>query len=536
MEQNDLTKDEIRINRVEPPGWWIGMKNSLQLMIRAEDIRGAEVSVSPDGIRIVEVHQADSPNYLFVDLEIPARTAPGTYTFTLTKDGRSGSFRYRIENRKEGSAERKSFTPADTVYLLMPDRFARGKSADASDGDTIESINRSDPFGRHGGNLRGIVDHLDYLDRLGVTALWLSPVQLDNQATASYHGYSCADLYRIDPRFGTNDSYRELVEQAHRKGLKIIMDVVLNHCGTAHWWMEDLPFKTWIHTREKDITSTYRLVSINDPNVAPDDLRRTIDGWFDTDMPDIGLENPFTLRYFTQAYIWWMEWAGLDGLRVDTFPYNDKYAASRWVRSILDEYPNLNIVAECWHSSPAIVSYWDGGKMNPDGYCSYLPCIMDFPLQEAIDKALADNRDAWDAGMNLLYEAVAHDFLFSDPGGMLIFLDNHDMDRFADTVGGDPDKIKIGLTLLATLRGIPQLYYGTEFGMRSADLSSGDGGNRADFPGGWEGDEKDFFHKKGMSAVQQEVFEHARTLFTWRREARVIHKGKTMHFMPEENT
>ena len=524
------------INRVEPPSWWVGMNTPLQLMIHGKNLKGSEISVTGEGIKINKVHEADSTNYLFLDIEIESTAIADEYIFELTKGGKNISFKYSLDKRRRGSQNRKSFTPADMVYLIMPDRFANGNPEIDSTPDTVEKANRKKPFGRHGGDLQGIINHLDYLADLGATTLWITPPQLDDEKEQSYHGYACADFYKIDPRYGDNELYKKLVKEAHKHKLKVIMDAVPNHCGTAHWWMKDLPFKDWVHQHDKFMRSNYRLPTISDPNRSQADYHQTIDGWFDTTMPDMGTENPFVQQYFKQLYIWWVEWANLDGLRIDTFPYNEKHAQAEWAKCILEEYPNLNIVAECWHSSPAVVAYWDGQAKNTDGYNSHLPSVMDFPLQEAISGGLREDSDDWAGGMNKVYEAVAHDFLFTDPRTLLTFLDNHDIDRFADSVKGDKDIIKIGITLLATMRGTPQLYYGTEYGFQSADLKNGHGAARKDFAGGWEGDRKNLFTGKNRTKKETAIYEHTKLLFNWRKTADVIHKGKTTHYLPEKNT
>ncbi|MCC8173378.1 MAG: glycoside hydrolase family 13 protein [Odoribacter sp.] len=523
------------ITRIEPLSWWIGMKTPLQLMIQGKNLAGAEIRVLEEGLKIEKIHTADSPNYLFVDIDISTDANPGEYTFELTKEEETTEFKYLIEKRRRGSANRKSFSAADMVYLLMPDRFACGNPDIDCTEDTIEKVDRKNPFGRHGGDLQGIINHLDYLADLGVTTLWITPTQLDDEKEQSYHGYACSDYYHVDPRYGDNELYKNLVAEAHKWGMKVVMDAVPNHCGTSHWWMKDLPFEDWIHQHKKFLRSNYRLATVTDPNKSQEDYFTTVDGWFDKSMPDMALENPYVLQYFKQLYIWWVEWADLDGLRVDTFPYNDKNTIAEWTRSIREEYPNINIVAECWHSSPAIVAYWDGNTPNRDGYTSYLPCVMDFPLQEALDKALAKSSSDWGKGMNVLYEALALDFVFEDPRKLLLFLDNHDTARFADSVKGDTDKIKFGLTLLATLREIPQVYYGTEYGFMSTDLSSDDGAARKDFPGGWKGDRKNLFTGLRCSKKEAEIYEHARILFNWRKTATVIHTGKTIQFLPEND-
>lgn len=527
----------MTIQRVEPLSWWTGMKTPLQLMIYGKGLEDSTVHVEEKGITIREVHPAENPDYLFVDVELAPDLLPGEYRFEVRNGQQQTQFTYRIDRRRKGSASRQSFTSADLVYLLLPDRFANGDPSIDSTPDTTEKADRKNPSGRHGGgDLQGILVHLDYLKELGVTTVWITPPQLDNQPSGSYHGYSCTDYYRIDPRFGTNDLYKQLVRTAHEKGLKIIMDAVPNHCGSAHWWMNDLPFHNWVHLHKRMEMSNYRLATITDPNSSRLNRRQTVNGWFDKDMPDMALENEYVFRYFLQLYIWWIEWADLDGLRVDTFPYNEKHSIAKWTKGILEEYPGLSIVAECWHSSPAIVAYWQGDKPKQDGYASYLPSVMDFPLQEALQDALKVDSSGWMEGMNRLFEAVALDFLYQDPKKLMIFLDNHDIERFADSMHGNTEKIKLGITLLATLRGIPQLYYGTEFGFRSTDLSKGDGAARIDFPGGWKGDRKNLFTGLRIHKKEKEIFGHTQKLFNWRKNAVAIHNGETTHFLPENNT
>ena len=346
------------ISRVEPLSWWVGMKTPLQLLVNGKDIALCDVRIEPDsalqsgslcpdrrcGVKVTAVHRADSPNYLFVDVDVAPDALPGTYQLVFTKDGESFRYPYEIARRAEGSALRGSFTTADMIYLIMPDRFANGDPTNDSTPDTAEKADRSGFFGRHGGDLQGIINHLDYISDLGATAIWCTPVLLDNEPAGSYHGYACSDYYRIDPRFGTNELYREFVDKAHAHGLKVIMDIVTNHCGAAHWWMEDLPFKDWIHG-SPEYTGTSNCFSVNmDPNASEYDLDIQESGWFVPSMPDMNLDNPYVLNYFKQWAVWWIEYAGLDGLRVDTYPYNEKGPMSGWCAAVLSEYPDFNIV------------------------------------------------------------------------------------------------------------------------------------------------------------------------------------------------
>ncbi len=539
-----------KITRVEPLSWWTGMQTPLQLLVNGRDISSYSLSIEGGkGVKITEVHKADSPNYLFVDVAVSASAEPGTYWLVFSREGESFKYPYEIAARREGSAERMSFGPADMIYLLMPDRFANGDPSNDSTDDTAEKAERSEFFGRHGGDIQGIIDHLDYIADLGATTIWSTPLLLDNEANESYHGYACSDYYHIDPRFGTNELYREYVEKAHGKDLKVIMDIVTNHCGTAHWWMQDLPFNDWVHVFD-EYTGTNICFSTNmDINASQHDLHIQESGWFVPSMPDMNLDNPYVLNYFTQWAVWWAEYAGLDGFRVDTYPYNEKGPMSEWCKAILKEYPNLNIVGECWTSSIPQLAYWQGDNENKDGFNTHLPSIMDFPLQEALWHAINTDASNWGQGMTRLYDCLSHDFVYHDLSKMMIFPGNHDLTRLADVVGRDPDKHKIVMTLMATLRGYPQIFSGDEMMFASRDLSQGHGGLRVDFPGGWQGDKVDLFTaegraeatsitggdrvKKGLAA---ELFDYHSRLFQWRKGKKVIHEGKTVHFMRRDNS
>ena len=526
-----------RVSRVEPLSWWVGMRTPLQLMIHGDSISACEVRIEgPQGVRVADTHKADSPHYLFVDVEVAASAAPGTRYLVFSRGGETFKVPYEFAARREGSAARESFTTADMIYLLMPDRFADGDPSIDSTPDTAEGADRRAFFGRHGGDLQGMIDHLDYIADLGATAVWSTPLLLDNEPAASYHGYACADYYRIDPRFGTNDLYRAYVAAAHSRGLKVIMDIVTNHCGAAHWWMRDLPFEDWVH-RFPEYTQTNNLFSTNmDPNASQYDLRVQEGGWFDRMMPDMNLDNEFLLRYFQQWAVWWIEFADLDGLRVDTYPYNEKQPMSAWCAAVLREYPDLNIVGECWTSDVPQLAYWQGGNPNRDGFDSHLPSIMDFPLREAICAALPSDSLRWGEGMIRVYNALSDDFVYHDLSRMMIFTGNHDTERVADLVRGDVGRAKIAMTLLATLRGIPQIFAGDELLFRSADRSQGHGGLRVDFPGGWVGDRVDLFDPAQRQGRAGELFDHTRRLFSWRKTKPVIHSGRTLHFASRDNT
>lgn len=547
---DSVADQDGQVRRVEPLSWWTGMETPLQLMINGEGISEYGLRIEGgEGVRVKAVHRADSPNYLFADVEISDDAEAGTYYLVFSRDGESFKYPYGIAERESGSAGRKGFSTADMVYLIMPDRFANGNPDNDSTGDTAEKADRKALFGRHGGDIQGIIDHLDYISELGATAIWCTPLLLDNEPEGSYHGYACSDYYHIDPRFGSNSLYREFVKKAHEKGIKVIMDIVTNHCGTAHWWMDDLPFNDWVH-QFPEYTGTNVCFSTNmDPNASRYDLNLQESGWFVPSMPDMNLDNPYVLKYFQQWAVWWAEYAGLDGFRVDTYPYNEKGPMSEWCASVMREYPEFNIVGECWTSSIPQLAYWQGGNPNRDGFDSHLPSIMDFPLQEAIWRGLTTDAANWGQGMTAVYDCLSHDFVYHDLSRMMIFPGNHDTDRIGDVVKRNPDRLKLAMTMMATMRGIPQIFAGDEMMFVSCDLSQGHGGLRVDFPGGWPGDGSDLFTEAGRDSsrfltsgkrvrkgLAGELFRYTSTLFQWRKGKEVIHNGKTMHFLSRDNT
>ena len=531
-----------QIARVEPPCWWTGMQMPLQLLVNGPAIAGYDIRAEYPGVEVTKVQKAESPNYLFVDLKIGETARPGTAWLIFTKGETTFKVPYELGARAEGSSARKSFTTADFIYLICPDRFANGDPSNDSTEDTDEQANRSEPFGRHGGDLQGIIDHLDYIADLGATAIWCTPLLVDDQDYESYHGYACGDYYKIDPRFGSNELFKEYVAEAHGKGLKVIMDIVTNHCGTAHWWMEDLPFRDWIHQFPEYTGSNFTFSTLMDPNASVYDRNRMESGWFVPAMPDMNLDNPFVLRYFQQWAIWWAEYSGLDGFRVDTYPYNEKVPMSQWCAAVMREYPDFNIVGECWDSQFDQLAYWQAGHPNADGFNSNLPSIMDFPLQEAVMAAMGENQPQWGQGMFRVYNALAHDATYADVSKMLVFLSNHDHYRIADAWHQDPAKMKIAYTLLATVRGIPQLFYGDEMMFATGKNYKSDGELRMDFPGGWPGDAVDLFTEEGRRAASGEYADAAqlhalvRKLFRWRKGSEVLQQGKTMHFLSRDNT
>ena len=531
-----ITVPESRISQVEPPCWWTGMKTDLQLLVHGENISEYDVAIEGAGLKVAKVQKAESPNYLFVDVTIGNSVKPGIYDLVFTNGTESFRWPYKISAREEGSASRQSFTTSDFIYLICPDRFANADPGNDNTLDTQEKAARNEPFGRHGGDLQGIIDHLDYIADLGATAIWCTPLLLDDQEHESYHGYACGDYYKIDPRFGSNSLFKEYVKKAHEKGLKVIMDIVTNHCGTAHWWMEDLPFNDWIHQFPEYTGSNFQFSTLMDPNASKYDLNLQESGWFVPSMPDMNLDNEFLLKYFQQWAIWWTEYSGLDGLRVDTYPYNEKVPMSKWCEAVRNEYPDINIVGECWDVNYDQVAYWQGDNANADGFNSHLPSIMDFALQSAINAALCENEAGWDNGMMRVYNALSHDATYHDISKMMIFLSNHDHYRVADSWHQDPDKMKLAYTLLATVRGIPQLFYGDEMMFATGKNYKSDGELRMDFPGGWKGDAKNLFSEEGRQGTDADLHDYAANLFRWRKDNDVIHNGKTMHFLTRDNT
>ena len=530
---------KINIKHVEPLSWWVGMTTELQLMVNGNNISLCDVQILPEnqGVSVRALHKAESPNYLFVDVAIADDAKAGEYTLRFTNGKRKYDYKYTIAERREGSRERLSFTNADFVYLIMPDRFANGNPANDSTNDTAEKADRSKAWRRHGGDLQGMIDHLDYIADLGATAIWSTPLLLDNENGASYHGYSCSDYYLIDPRFGTNEMFKTYVDECHKRDLKVIMDIVPNHSSTSHWWYGDLPFNDWVHQWNEYTQSNWTFSTNMDFNASKSDLYQMESGWFDKSMADMNLDNEFLLNYFKQWAVWWVEYADLDGFRVDTYPYNEKQPMSEWCKAVMAEYPNFNIVGEVWTSSIPQLAYWQGGNNNKDGFDSNLKSIMDFPLHDALRSAMCESGNGgWGQGMTRVYEVLSHDFVYHDLDNMMIMAANHDTDRIGDVCEGDVRRMKIVHTLLCTMRGMPQMLYGDELMFRSTDRSMGHPTLRVDFPGGWAEDSVNLFDASQHAGDQKEIFDYTRHLANWRKTKEVIHSGKTLHFIDRDNT
>lgn len=530
-----------QVDRIEPPNWWVGFKSEkLQLLLYGDDIGTANISLDHPYVRLQEVHKADSPNYLFLDLVIPGGTAPGKLEFKLIQPGKpDASFTYELHQRRYDDKVFTGFSSKDAIYLITPDRFANGDLTN----DVVKSmrentVNRKDDYGRHGGDIRGMIDHLDYISDMGFTAIWPSPLLENDMPEQSYHGYAITDYYRVDPRFGTLEDYQELGDKAREKGIKLIMDQVANHCGLYHWWMDDLPFSNWINNqsafeKNKDIrTSNHRRTTHQDPYASEYDKEGMVKGWFVTAMPDLNQENPFLAQYIIQNSIWWVETLGLGGIRQDTYPYPDKHFMATWARSIMTEYPDFSIVGEEWSYNPLQVAYWQHGMSNRDGYQSYLKSTMDFPMQKTLVESLVE-KENWDSGLIRLYEALANDFHYASPKDLLLFADNHDMDRVFTQLNEDPVLTRMALAYVLIAPRIPQVYYGTEILMENSAKPDSHGRIRSDFPGGWEGDRVNAFTAEGLTAEQKEMQEFLKQLLQFRKDESTLHSGQTRHFAPE---
>ena len=527
-----------QIERVEPAFWWVGMKNpQLQLLIHGTEICNRQAIIKYPGVKILKTNRACSPNYLFVTLDIDSRiTKSGKFRVLLKQPEKEDiSFEYELKNRQLGSVESEGFNSSDVVYLLMPDRFANGDSLNDNVDSQPEKLNRSVDSGRHGGDIKGIENHLDYLKELGATAIWCTPVQENNYNKYTYHGYAMSDFSKIDPRFGSNNEYINFVEKSHEKGLKVIMDMVSNHCGIWTWWMNDLPFEDWIHQWKTFTRSSWKFKTIKDIHGTETDKKLFTDGWFDTTMPDMNQQNSYFWTYYIQNSIWWIESANLDGIRMDTYPYNDRDAMAKWAKAITNEYPKFNIMGETWEFSTQDIAFWQKNSVNTLNYNSQLPTVMDFILQNSLSKCFNEHGKSWeDVGMNRLYNTIADDYLYADLNNLLVFVENHDTQRYNYTLNGDLAKYKMAMSFLMTTRGIPQIYYGTEIGM-TGNKDKGDGDIRHDFPGGWVGDSINAFSATGRTNTQNEYFNFTSKLLNWRKTKSVIHTGKLMHYVPQND-
>lgn len=521
------------IDRVEPPFWWTGFKNtSVQLMVHGKSIADYTIQLSYPGISVTSIKQTKNPNYMFITLDISKSVKAGQVMLTFTSPSRDDfTYAYEFRDRKPQSSERKGFNSTDVVYLITPDRFANALPENDSIKGFGDSENRSDKDGRHGGDIKGITKHLDYIKDMGFTAIWPTPLLENKQPKTSYHGYAITDFYKVDPRFGSNEDYLDLSQQMSVRGMGLINDMVANHIGSGHWWMKDMPAEDWLNFPDDYVQSNHERTLNHDPYGSSRDRDVFSDGWFDRAMPDLNQRNPLLATYLIQNSIWWIEYADLAGIRMDTYSYPDKDFMADWSGAIMDEYPNFNIVGEEYAVDPTLVSYWQRGKINVDGYVSHLPSVMDIPLQDAMAVGLAEE-EAWGQGFIKMYRALSNDWLYADPQNLMTLTDNHDMPRIFSMVNEDFDLFKMAVAYTLTMRGVPQIYYGTEI-LKTSPKVRDDGLVRSDFPGGWAGDTVNAFTGAGLSQEQKSAQRYMKHLLNWRKAKSVIHTGKLMHFIPE---
>ena len=520
-----------KLTKIEPASWWRGMElDTVEFMVYGKDI--SELTAVGKELMVIGSTALESPNYLFVEVVIADDTRIGTHKllFKDQKGRQKGTLAIEVLEREEGSAKRKGFSSADFIYLITPDRFRNGDPSNDQVKGMLEGPNREFIGGRHGGDLAGIIESLDYFEKMGISSLWLNPVLENNMETYSYHGYAMTDLYNVDPRYGTNEQYKELADKAKEKGIGIIMDQVANHIGSLHPWMSDLPSEDWVNQWPEFTQTNHMKVSRFDPHGAEVDRKQFTDGWFVETMPDLNQRNEKLARYLIQNSIWWVEYLGLHGIRMDTWPYPDKQFLADWTKAILDEYPNFNIVGEEWVSDPSLISYWQAGTAKMDDYTTYLPSIMDFPLQSAVVDGLMGEA-SWRSSMTKIYESLANDYMYGDLNNIMIFPDNHDMSRIYTRLDEDFDKWKMAMTLFFTTRGTLQFYYGTEILMNNPGTED-HGVIRSDFPGGWEGDAVNAFTGEGLTDQQKEAQQFIADLAHLRRQSCALNMGEMLHYIP----
>ena len=550
--ETDQNKNKVSntfLERVEPPNWWVNMKNSnLQLLVHHPNISEYEPEINYVGVSIKKTTESTkSNNYLFIDLEVAEGTKAGKFDILFKKENsKTLTHTYQLKPREKLAEDYEGFDSSDAIYLITPDRFSNANETNDINKDLKETtIDRTHGYKRHGGDLQGIIKGVDYIYSLGFTAIWSTPVLMNDMPRGSYHGYAMTDYYQVDPRFGTMDDYKNLSRKLNSKGMKLIMDQVANHCGLEHWWMKDLPFDDWINNQsyyEKNKEnwswktvkhSNHRRTTNQDLYASKSDRKGNTDGWFVSDMPDLNQRNSFMATYIIQNSIWWIETLDLGGIRQDTYPYPDKNFMSNWAGAIMKEYPNFSIVGEEWSYNPLLVGYWQTGSKNKDGYDSNLKSTMDFPMSKAIIEGI-NEKESWDKGLIKLYEGLANDFHYAKPKDVMIFLDNHDKSRLFTEMKEDAIKAKMALSYMMALPRILQMYYGTEILMDDTANPGDHGLIRTDFPGGWKDDKVNAFTGEGLSIQQKDMQEFTRKLLNYRKTSKAIQEGKTTHFAPKD--
>ncbi|WP_370087811.1 glycoside hydrolase family 13 protein [Ekhidna sp.] len=525
------------LNHIDPPFWWTDMPtNELQIMLHGTDLGDLEPSINYEGVTIESVDKLSNSNYLVLNLEISKEARPGAFQILL-KDGKKTKQKisYELKQRSTETNRNLGFDASDVIYLLMPDRFANGNPENDTVDGMLEGVDRSNPDARHGGDIKGVSDHLDYIKELGMTAAWLTPTFENDQTPeyGAYHGYAATDLYKIDRRFGSNEEFKSFVDKCHDMGLKVIMDMIHNHVGDQHWWLKDLPSDNWFHDIKTYGTTNFRGEVQSDPYASQFDMDKLIKGWFVPELADLDQRNPILAKYLIQNSIWWIEYSGVDGIRMDTYVYPYKEYLTKWVDEVLTSYPQFNVVGESWVNEVAHESYWQTGAPGTKGYDSKLPSVTDFQVTFSVDKALTEDF-GWDTGLRRLYYTISQDRLYADPMKNVIFLDNHDLERFSNRVNNDFDLFKMGYAYLMTMRGIPQVYYGTELMLGNSSAGSW-AKQRADMMGGWTDDERSVFIEDERNEEEQAAFSFIKKITNWRKDAKVIHEGKLTHFIPEDN-
>ena len=536
------------VTRIDPTNWFADMQDpTLQLMVYGKDIKFADVTTDYPNVKIDSLVRLDSPNYLLVYLNLKG-AKPGEVTLTFSnKNGKKTTKKFQLKAREMAGADRKGFDISDVLYMLMPDRFANGNPKnDVIKGMEDQLCDRNEPSLRHGGDLEGLRQHLDYFTNLGVTALWLTPV-LENDRPAdggkhsTYHGYATTDYYRVDPRFGTNEEYKALVDECHKKGLKVVMDMIFNHCGDYHPWakhtridengktIKDYPSKDWFNSPNYGLQTSYKLTPVLDPYASKVDMKETVDGWFVPSMPDLNQRNPHVIKYLIQNSIWWIETVGIDGIRMDTYPYADRQAMADWMKVLNKEYPNFNTVGETWVTEPAYTAAWQKDSKLSD-INSNLKTVMDFAFFDRLSQAKNEETDDWWKGWNRIYNSLCYDYLYTDPSSVMAFIENHDTDRYLGN-GKDSTALKQAYALLLTMKRIPQLYYGTEILMNGTKTET-DGNVRQDFPGGFPGDKVNKFTREGRTKAENAMFDWTSRLLHWRQNNDVIINGSQTQFIP----
>ncbi|MGD8779198.1 MAG: alpha-amylase family glycosyl hydrolase [Ignavibacteria bacterium] len=519
---------EIKVTKIEPPNWWVGMKyNKIQLMVYGENLKGVDAKFENNLIKVFKVHKIENPTYAFIDIEIPDNLLPGNYDLVLSNKNNSVNIQYSINNRQSSIGRYQGFSNEDIMYLLMPDRFANGDTTNDNVDGYYDSMDTSYTQKRYGGDLQGIIDKLDYIKNFGYTSLWINPV-IENNTFRSYHGYAATDYYKVDPRFGTNELYKELVDKAHSKGIKIILDHVSNHFSHDHYWIKNLPTKDWINeTMENHLDASHHKMVYSDLYADSTTIKHVERGWFVDTMPDLNHENKFVQKYIIQNTLWWIEYSGLDGIREDTYPYCNQKFMAKWVKIILEEYPTLNIVGEVWTGDPAILAWYQRNANVPKAFNNYLPALIDFGLRDVLVGFLGGKDNLYH-----IYTLLAKDYLYSDPENLVTFIDNHDVARVMYYAKEDIAKAKIAYTILLTTRGIPCIFYGSELGW---ELTDDHGTLRKPFTGGFEGDERNAFTKEGRTDHENMFYDFIKQLVTLRKKYKSLQKGKLTHYPPKDN-